>query len=117
CELRRWRKAPLAAATRTEWRAFRQDLQREAYDAVIDLQGLTKSGLIARMARLAPGGRRFAMGNRTDDSSYEAPTRWLADVAIPVDPRSHAIQRSREVCAAALGYTVPDQLRYGLERG
>lgn len=117
CELRRWRKAPLATATRTEWRAFRQDLQREAYDAIIDLQGLTKSGLISRLARLAPGGRRFAMANRTNDSSYEAPTRWLADVAIPMDTRSHAIQRSRDMCAAALGYAVPDGLSYGLRRG
>ena len=42
CELRRWRKAPLSAWTRREWRAFRDELRRDAYDAVIDLQGLTK---------------------------------------------------------------------------
>ena len=114
CELRRWRKAPLAAATRAEWRDFRHQLRRRAYDAVLDLQGLTKSGLVARVARLAEGGKRYALGNRTEGSSYEAPTRWLADVAIAIEPRVHAVQRSRELCARALGYAVPSQLRFGL---
>ena len=77
CEIRRWRKSPLAAATRQEWRAFRAALRHDAYDAVIDLQGLTKSALVARLARLAPGGRRFALANQTEGSSYEAPTRWV----------------------------------------
>src|SRR5690606_3850404 len=104
CELRRWRKSPLARETRAGWRTFREELQREAYDAVIDLQGLTKSALVARMARLAPGGKRYAMANRTEGSSYEAPTRWLADIAVPVEPHSHAVQRGRELCARALGY-------------
>jgi heptosyltransferase-1 len=114
CELRKWRKAPFAHETRQAWRAFRADLKREAYDAVIDLQGLTKSALVAHMARLVPGGKRFAMANRTEGSGYEAPTRWVADVAVPVAPQSHAVQRSRAVCAAALGYAVPAALRYGL---
>src|SRR6187549_3940798 len=60
CELRRWRKAPLSAQTRREWRAFREELRSDAYDAVIDLQGLTKSALVARAVRLAPGGKRHA---------------------------------------------------------
>jgi heptosyltransferase I len=114
CELRRWRKAPLAAETRAEWRGFRNNLHSRAYDAVLDLQGLTKSGLIARVARLAPGGKRYALGNRTEGSSYEAPTRWFADVAIEIEPRVHAVQRSRELCARALGYAVPPELRFGL---
>lgn len=114
CELRRWRKAPLAAGTRAEWRAFRNELRRDAYDAVIDLQGLTKSALVARLAPLAPGGRRHALANRTEGSSYEAPTRWVADVAHRIGPHVHAVQRSRELCAMALGYAVPSTLRYGL---
>jgi heptosyltransferase-1 len=117
CELRRWRKAPLARDTRSEWRAFRADLHRDAYDAVIDLQGLTKSALVAHMARLAPGGQRYAMANRTEGSSYEAPTRWVADVAVPVEPQSHAVQRARAVCAEVFGYAVPHDLRFGLKGG
>lgn len=114
CELRRWRKAPLSSATRAGWRAFRRELQAQAYDAVVDLQGLTKSALVARTARLAPGGKRYALGNRTEGSSWEAPTRWVADVAVTIEPRIHAVQRSRVLCAQAFGYPLPESMRYGL---
>jgi len=106
CELRRWRKAPLARQTRQAWRAFRTELQAQAYDAVIDLQGLTKSALVARVARLAPGGLRYALANQTEGSGYEAPTRWVADVAIRIEPRIHAVDRSRQLCARALGHAL-----------
>ncbi len=107
CEIRRWRKRPFAQETRAAWRALRADLQSQAYDAVIDLQGLSKSALVAWLARLAPGGQRHALGNRTEGSGYEAPTRWVADNAIYMPPRIHAVARSRVLCAHALGY-VPD---------
>ena len=116
CQIRRWRKSPLATTTRQEWRAFRAQLQQQAYDAVIDLQGLTKSALVARLARLAPGGRRFALANQTEGSSYEAPTRWVADVALRMPAHIHAVQRSRELAARALGYTLPPAPDYGLNR-
>ncbi len=112
---RGWRKSPLSSRTRREWRAFKSDLQAEAYDAVIDLQGLTKSALVAWLARLAPGGKRYALGNQTEGAGYEKPTRWVADVAIPMEPHIHAVQRSRELCARALGYEVPQTLFYGLQ--
>ena len=115
CEIRRWRRSPLAAATRLEWRAFRAALRQDAYDAVIDLQGLTKSALVARLARLAPGGRRYALANQTEGSGYEAPTRWLADVAIRIEPHVHAVQRSRELAARALGYRVSLRPDFGLK--
>lgn len=114
CELRRWRKAPLSARTRDEWAGFRAQLQSERYDAVIDLQGLAKSALVAWMARLAPGGRRYALANRTEGSAYEAPTRWVADVAVRLEPHIHAVRRSRELCARALGYDIPEPLQYRL---
>lgn len=114
CELRRWRQSPLSAHTRREWRAFRDELRQEAYDAVIDLQGLTKSALVSRSTQLAPGGRRYALGNRTEGSSYEPVTRWVAHVALRIEPHVHAVQRSRRLCAAALGYALPQSLNYGL---
>ena len=114
CDLRRWRRAPLSAATRQAWRAFRAELQAEAYDRVIDLQGLSKSALVAWLARLAPGGRRVALGNRTDSSSYEAPTRWVADQVVCLPPHIGAVARSRALCAQALGYPLPETLSFGL---
>ena len=116
CEIRRWRKSPLADATRREWRAFRAALRHEAYDAVIDLQGLTKSAVVARLARLAPGGKRYALANQTDGSGYEAPTRWVADVAIRITPHIHAVQRSRELAARALNYTFAPHPDFGLKK-
>jgi heptosyltransferase I len=114
CDLRRWRKTPLNAQTRAEWREFRRELRSVRYDAVIDLQGLTKSALVARAARTAVNGRRFALANQTEGAGYEAPTRWVADVAIPIAPHVHAVTRSRELCAKALGYELRSQLDFGL---
>ncbi|MCZ8257196.1 MAG: lipopolysaccharide heptosyltransferase I [Polaromonas sp.] len=115
CEIRRWRKSFWTAATRQEWGTFKHGLQQEAYDAVIDLQGLTKSAVVARLAALAPGGKRYALANQTDGSGYEAPTRWVADVAIAVEPHIHAVQRSRELAARALGYTFKAKPDFGLK--
>jgi heptosyltransferase-1 len=49
--LRRWRTRPFAAATWREIAAFRRDLAREAYVAVLDLQEQVKGAVIARLAR------------------------------------------------------------------
>lgn len=116
CEIRRWRKTFWTADTRSAWGAFRCELQAEHYDAVIDLQGLTKSAVVARLARLASGGKRYALANQTEGSGYEAPTRWVADVAITITPHIHAVQRGRELCARALGHAVPAALDYRLNR-
>ena len=114
CELRRWRKQVFSAETRQAWRHFKTALQAEAYDCVIDLQGLTKSAFVAWLARLTPGGQRVAMAHRTDGSSYERPTRWVADRLIALAPHVHAMTRAREVCAQALYYTLPASLNPGL---
>lgn len=114
CEIRRWRKSPLSALTRREWNAFKADFRQTPYDAVIDLQGLSKSALVARLARLAPGGQRYALANQTDGSGYEAPTRWVADVAIRIAPHTPVVQRSRELAAQALGYAFAPLPDFGL---
>ncbi len=118
CEIRKWRKAffkaETRAQTRAEWQAFKADLQQESYDVILDLQGLTKSALVAWLARKAKGGKRFALANRTDGSGYERPTRWVADVAVPITPHIHAVARGRVLCAQALGYEAPTHLNYGL---
>ncbi|QDL53882.1 lipopolysaccharide heptosyltransferase I [Rhodoferax aquaticus] len=117
CDLRRWRKALWSAQTRQEWRAFKADLQQEQYDAVIDLQGLTKSALVAWLARLAPHGKRYGLANQTEGSGYEAPARWVAHTAITLEPHVHAVQRARLLCAEALGYAVEGPPLCGLKPG
>jgi heptosyltransferase-1 len=114
CEMRRWRESLLSAETRRAWQVFKTELQQDTYDAVIDLQGLSKSALVSWLARLGPNGKRYGMANQTDGSSFEAPARWVADVAITQPTRSHAVQRSRQVCASALGYILPFYMTFGL---
>ena len=115
CELRRWRKSFWSTQTRMEWRAFKADLQSDSYDAVIDLQGLTKSAVVARLAKLAAHGKRYAMANQTNGSGYEAPTRWVADVAIRLPQHSHAVQRGRELAARALNYSISKVANFALD--
>lgn len=110
CALRQWRRTWWTRATRQAWRAFRAELQAERYDAVIDLQGLTKSAVIARLAQ----GPSFGLANRTEGSSHERPARWLVDHPIRVEPHSHAVDRSRELAARALGYRVVGPPVYGM---
>jgi heptosyltransferase-1 len=114
CDLRYWRKNIWAPETRIQWRAFLTELQQQRYDAIIDLQGLTKSALVTWLARTSAKGKRYAMANATDGSAYESPTRWVADVAIDLEQHTHAMTRGRVVCASALKYEVPSILRYGL---
>ncbi|MEY4750317.1 MAG: lipopolysaccharide heptosyltransferase [Pseudomonadota bacterium] len=116
CAQRRWRKRWWAAEVRAEKRAFRAALQAQAYDAVLDLQGLTKSALVARQALKTVGGEHIAMGNRTLGSSWEAPTRWLADRAVALEPELHVVDRGRLFAGRALGYDAQGAPRYGLAR-
>ncbi len=113
-DLRRWRKKPFSADTRRAWGEFKAELQAEQYDAVIDLQGLTKSALVAWLARLSPGGQRYGLANQTEGSSFEAPARWVAHQAITLPAHCHAVTRSRELCAQALHYRLPGALDFGL---
>jgi heptosyltransferase-1 len=113
--LRRWRKSLGSAGTRAELRAFRKALRATAYDLVFDTQGLIKTGLVMRMARLAPGGRRIGLANATEGSGYEGLSRLFHTVSVPVGLRTHAVQRAREVAAAALGYTVDGPADFNLD--
>lgn len=110
CAMRRWRRGWWTGAVRAEWRAFRARLQREAYDAIVDLQGLTKSAVIARMAR----GLRFGLANRTEGSSWEAPAAWLVDHAIRIAPHIHAMDRSRALVAQVIARPAEGPPVYGL---
>ncbi len=113
--LRRWRKTLLSAATRAEIGAFRRELQAERYDLVFDTQGLLKTSVVMRMARLAPQGRRIGLANATEGSGYEPISRIFHDQSIPVGLRTHAVTRARLVAAAALGYQLEGQPDFALQ--
>jgi heptosyltransferase-1 len=103
--LRRWRHAPLAAATWREFTAFRQQLRRDEYAAVLDLQEQVKGALLARMAR--------GVRHGPDRHSIREPIATLAhDVHHRIDPHQHLVDRCRQLAAAALGYVCAGRPRF-----
>jgi heptosyltransferase-1 len=112
--LRRWRRG--LVASRAEMGDFWAALREREYDAVIDLQGLVKSAVVTRSARIATGGKRFGLGNRTDGAAYEPLAKLAYDDAVAMPARIHVVDRSRRLAAAALGYVVdtPPQVPWRL---
>jgi heptosyltransferase-1 len=104
--LRRWRGHMLAAATWREIAAFRADLRRDEYAAVLDLQEQVKGALIAGFAR----GPRHG----PDRASIREPVATIAhNVHHAIDPNQHLIDRCRQLAAAALRYSVDGPPRFG----
>jgi heptosyltransferase-1 len=106
---RRWRAAPLSAATWSEVSAFRSAMRAQPHETVIDAQGLIRSALIARFAR----GRRHGYDR---DSVRERAASWFYDEHHGVDRTLHAITRNRMLTARALGYAPDGPVDFGLDR-
>jgi heptosyltransferase-1 len=104
--LRTWRKKGVAELWR-QWKALRNRLKAEPYDAVIDLQGLLKSALLALAApgpRMGPGFRHA----REPIASlfYTRRSGWDVD--------SHAVERLRTLSARLLDYPLSGGPRFGI---
>jgi len=104
---RRWRRTWWEAPTRAEKAAANEELQREAYDVVLDCQGLVKSALVARAARPGPGGFCATFGNRSELCSWEWPVCYMVQRPVTMPTRVHAVARTRLLAARALGYDTP----------
>jgi heptosyltransferase-1 len=113
--LRRWRHSLAAAQTRAEMRQFFDTLRHEQYDFIFDTQGLAKTGLIMRMARLARGGKRYGLANATEGSGYEGISRIFHTKSVPVGRHTHAVLRARQVAAAALGYAIDTPADFNMQ--
>lgn len=100
CAVRRWRRAPLETVRVGEWRQFRDELRREAYDLVLDAQGLLKSAWLARRARGPIAGRSFG-------SAREPLASPCYGYRIPVDLDLSEVEQLRQLFARALGYERP----------
>jgi heptosyltransferase-1 len=109
--LRRWRKSLLTAQSWREMAAFRRELQTEAYDLVLDTQGLVKSGLIVRQARLATSGRRC--GYAAEAAREPLAARFYHNGFV-IPKNLHAVERNRWLAAAALDYVADMPLDYGV---
>lgn len=107
---RRWRQTWWKAATRKEWRQFRALLNDEAYDLIIDAQGLVKSGFLAWFAR----GQRVGLDFR---SAREPLAALFYQKRVTVNFYQQAIVRMRLLMSLAMGYSLPDTPPdFGLDR-
>ena len=104
---RKWRRNLFAADTRTALTAAREQLQAEKYDRVIDFQGLLKSALWAVQARGVRAGYDWTSAREPLASLF-----YAKRAAVAID--QHAVERSRQLAAAHLNYSVSGAQRFGL---
>jgi heptosyltransferase I len=107
--VRRWRKQFHRAAVWGEIREFARGLRRQRYDLVIDTQGLSRSGILALLARGKRHGYDFA-------SVRERAAALVYQVRHAVPRDMHAIDRNRRLVGSALGYVPTEAFDYGLRR-
>lgn len=108
--IRRWRKNLLQTWRNGEWYAFKKRIQERRYDLVIDAQGLLKSAWLTR-------GSKAPVAGFSRKSVREPLASYFYDRQITVAPGLHAVERTRQLFAQALGYTLPQGMgQYSLQR-
>jgi len=98
--IRRWRKNLLKSLRSGEWRNFKKAIGEEQYSAVIDAQGLLKSAWLTRYTH----GPIFGFAN---ESAKEPLASQFYHHKINVPKDQHAVERTRQLFAKALGYDIP----------
>lgn len=108
--IRRWRKNLWRTWRSGEYRRFKQRLQQQQYDLVLDAQGLLKSAWLTR-------GVQAPVVGLDKQSAREPLASRFYNRGYPVAPEQHAVERMRSLFAQALDYTVPASTSvYGLDR-
>ncbi|RZS85998.1 heptosyltransferase-1 [Pigmentiphaga kullae] len=105
--LRRWRKAWWSASVKAERAAFRKRLLEHRYDAVIDMQGLWKSAMVARMANGPLHGCDLRSARDPFASFFY---RYRYRVVF----EQSAVVRMRELAAFSLGYELAGPPDFGI---
>jgi heptosyltransferase-1 len=107
--LRRWIKV----RNKNHWKEFkdwRKTLRQTTYDYIIDAQGLLKSAVVAKCAK----GHGIDGYDKT--SAREPITHWFYKRHHIVDKGQHAVERTRQLVAQALGYTPDNKLNFGINQ-
>ncbi|MGI9322237.1 MAG: lipopolysaccharide heptosyltransferase I, partial [Pseudomonadales bacterium] len=107
--IRRWRRNLLSSPFNNiqEVSAFKQKVQQEAYDLIIDSQGLLKSAAVARLAK----GKIHGFNRH---SAREGPASSLYHQTHHIPKNQHATHRQKQLFAATLNYKTNTSLDYGL---
>lgn len=99
--IRRWRKAWFSAPIKAERKAFREAVQAQRYDVIIDAQGLVKSAaLVTRLAH----GEKHGMDWQ---SAREPLASLFYNRRHAIAKQRHAVERTRELFAKSLNYAKP----------
>ena len=106
---RRWRNSPFSVKTRREVSALKAELQAEHYDIVIDIQGLIRSGLVARWTKAPTVGY-------TRQTIREPLAAFFYQQHLDLPEALGAVKRYRMAAAQVLGYTIdPEHAVFGLK--
>jgi heptosyltransferase-1 len=103
--MRRWRKSWWGS--RSEIRSVCRELRDRHYDLALDTQGLLKSALITHCTHTERCGYAW-------DSAREPLASQFYDRTFSVAKDQHAVERNRQLAAAALGYTAAGTPDYGI---
>lgn len=108
--IRRWRKNLWQTIKTGEWKHFKARIREANYDLVLDAQGLLKSAWLTRHLSAPVAGL-------DRDSAREPWAAKFYDRCFNVLREQHAVERTRQLFAQALGYPLPAHMgRYGLHR-
>lgn len=99
--IRRWRKSFFAKSTWQEFKNFKQQLQSQQYDVVIDMQGLLKSALLTDLSN-----SKNKCGY-DKNSARESIASWFYNHTYAISYQQHAVTRNRTLAALSLGYAPP----------
>ena len=105
--IRRWRESWWHSMT--EIRDFTAEVRDTSYDAIVDSQGLFKSGLLTIPTRGVVHGYN---GRSARESLAAAFYQRRHDI----DLNQHAVVRQKQLLAASLGYEARQEIDYGLSR-
>lgn len=106
---RKWRK--LSLENIRSFFQFLSQLRSRRYDVVIDGQGLMKSAVFARFAKLEKNGIRAGYSAK---SIKEKPAVIFYKRKIDVDRQQHAILRLRKLFAGVFSYSIDEKINYAL---
>lgn len=109
--VRRWAKQRDQQSWQ-EFKAWRTALRSEAYDYIIDAQGLLKSAVIAKCAK----GKGRGIDGYDKHSVREPITQWFYKRTHTVDKNQHAVERTRQLVGKVLGYTPEPKLNFGINQ-
>ena len=107
--LRRWMKER-GGKSWDEFRTWKKALQSEAYDVVIDAQGLLKSALIAKCANAT------IVKGFNGQSAREPIASLFYKARFNVNKSQHAVERTRQLFGQVFGYAPAPTLNFGINQ-